>query len=162
MIAAPNREGTMAPGATVDLKAADFQRVLNVNVLGPFLCARESLKRMKERGGGRIINIGSISAYSPRPDGAIYTTSKFALQGLSQSLSLDARPYNVAVGIIHPGNVRSELLSADVIYEREKAEGFIEPEDVAQCVLSMASLPYSVNILELTVIPTKQPLVGRG
>jgi NAD(P)-dependent dehydrogenase (short-subunit alcohol dehydrogenase family) len=152
----------MAPGATVDLAAKDFDRVMKVNVLGPFLCAREALKRMKTQGGGRIINMGSISAQSPRPDGAAYTTSKFALLGLSQSLSLDARQYNVGVGIVHPGNVRSELLSPEVIAEREKAEGFIEPEDVAQCVVAMASMPYSTNILELTVIPTRQPLVGRG
>ena len=152
----------MAPGPTVDLPGADFERVLKVNVLGPFLCSREALKRMKTRGGGRIINIGSISAYSPRPDGASYTTSKFALQGLSQSLALDARKDNIAVGIIHPGNVRSELLNPAQIAEREETEGFIEPEDVAECVLTMASMPYSANILEMTVIPTKQPLVGRG
>lgn len=152
----------MAPGATIDLTASDFDRVMKVNVLGPFLCAREALKRMKTQGGGRIINMGSISAQSPRPDGAAYTTSKFALSGLSQSLALDARQYNVGVGIVHPGNVRSELLSPEVIAEREKAEGFINPEDVAQCVVTMASMPYSANILELTVMPTRQPLVGRG
>lgn len=152
----------MAPGVTTELKAAEFERVMRVNVLGPFLCAREALKRMKEQGGGRIINVGSISAYSPRPDGATYTTSKFALQGLTYSLALDARPFNVAVGIIHPGNVQSELLSPAMIEERGKSEGFISPDDVAQSVLSMASLPYSANILELTVIPTRQPLVGRG
>lgn len=153
----------MAPGPTTELSGADFERVLKVNVLGPFLCAREALKRMKQSGdGGRIINIGSISAYSPRPDGASYTTSKFALQGLSQSLALDARAHNIAVGIIHPGNVRSDLLNAEQIAEREEAEGFLEPEDVAECVMNMASMPYSANILEMTVIPTKQPLVGRG
>jgi NAD(P)-dependent dehydrogenase (short-subunit alcohol dehydrogenase family) len=154
--------GTMAPGATVDLTAADMQRVLSVNVMGPFLCAREAMKRMKEKNGGRIINIGSISSMSPRPDGATYTTSKFAMQGLSRSLALDGRPYNIAVGCIHPGNVVSELLTPEVIAEREESEGFIQPEDVAQCVLTMSSLPYSANILDLTIIPTKQPLVGRG
>lgn len=152
----------MAPGPTVDLTAADMNRVLSVNVLGPFLCAREAMKRMQKAGGGRIINIGSISAYSPRPDGASYTTSKFAIQGLSQSLALDGRKHNIAVGAIHPGNVVSELLSPEVIAAREETEGFIQPEDVAGCVLTMASLPYSANVLELTVIPTKQPLVGRG
>jgi NADP-dependent 3-hydroxy acid dehydrogenase YdfG len=120
------------------------------------------MKRMKEKNGGRIINVGSISSMSPRPDGATYTTSKFAIQGLSQSLALDGRPYNIAVGCINPGNVVSELLTPEVIAEREASEGFIQPEDVAQCVLTMASLPYSANILDLTIIPTKQPLVGRG
>lgn len=164
--------GTVAAGATVNLSGSDFDRVLKVNVLGPFLCAREALKRMKERnhsaaasangGGGRIINIGSISAHRSRPDNAPYTTSKFALLGLTQSLALDARPYNIAVGIIHPGNVRSELLTPEMIAEREEAEGFLDPDQVADCVLTMARLPYSVNVLELTVLPTRQPFVGRG
>lgn len=120
------------------------------------------MKRMKEQGGGRIINIASISSMSPRPDGVTYTTSKFAIQGLSRSLALDGRPYNIAVGAIHPGNVVSELLTPEVIAEREVTEGFIAPEDVAECVLTMAKLPYSANVLDLTVIPTRQPLVGRG
>lgn len=157
-----NNAGTMVPGATVDLKASDMEKVLSVNVVGPFLCAREAMKRMKVAGGGRIINIASISSMSPRPDGVTYTTSKFAIQGLSRSLALDARAHNIAVGAIHPGNVESELLSPEVIAERKATEGFIQPEDVAECVLTMASLPYSANVLDLTVIPTKQPLVGRG
>lgn len=154
--------GTMVPGATENLTAADMEKVLKVNVLGPFLCAREAMKRMKVAGGGRIINIGSISSSSPRPEGATYATSKFAMQGLSRSLALDCRAYNIAVGSIHPGNVESELLTPEVIAERSATEGFIQPEDVANCVLTMASLPYSANILDLTVIPTKQPFVGRG
>lgn len=75
---------------------------------------------------------------------------------------MDGRKDNIAVGSIHPGNVESELLSPEVIAEREVSEGFIQPEDVAQCVLTMASLPYSANVLDLTVIPTRQPFVGRG
>lgn len=152
----------MVPGPSVDLSAEDLGKVLSVNVVGPFLCAREAMKRMKTAGGGRIINIASISSMSPRPDGLTYTTSKFAIQGLSRSLALDCRPFNIAVGAIHPGNVVSELLSPEVIAEREASEGFIQPENVADCVLSMAKLPYSANVLDLTVIPTKQPLVGRG
>jgi NAD(P)-dependent dehydrogenase (short-subunit alcohol dehydrogenase family) len=139
-----------------------MERVLSVNVLGPFLCAREAMKRMKTAGSGRIINISSISSMSPRPHSVTYTTSKHALQGLSRSLALDGRPYGIAVGAIHPGNVVSELLDPKVIAEREATEGFIQPEDVAACVLTMASLPYSANILDLTVLPTKQPFVGRG
>lgn len=154
--------GTMVPGPTVDLSASDMEKVLSVNVVGPFLCAREAMKRMKIAGGGRIINIASISSISPRPDGVTYTTSKFAIQGLSRSLALDGRDHNIAVGAIHPGNVVSDLLRPEVIAEREATEGFIQPEDVATCVLTMANLPYSANILDLTVIPTKQPFVGRG
>ena len=158
-----NNAGINAPGATVDLTAADFRRVMDTNVVGPFLCAREAMKRMK-RGdcnkGGRIINIGSLSASRPRPDSAPYTTSKFALLGLTHSLALDGRPHNIAVGIIHPGNVASELLSEETKAERAH-EGFLPAEQIAQAVLTMAQMPYESNILELTIAPTAQPFVGR-
>lgn len=146
----------------MDLSGDDFQRVLEVNVLGAFLCSREALKRMKQQGGGRIINVGSVSAYSPRPDTAPYTASKFALLGLTQSLALDARPFRIAVGIIHPGNVKTELLSAQEAADRGAKEGFMDPSHVANCVVTMANLPYSTNLLELTVLPTTMPYIGRG
>ena len=78
------------------------------------------------------------------------------------SLALDARPLGIAVGIVHPGNVKSDLLSPEMLKERGATEGFIAPEAVADCVVTMANLPYDTNVLELTVMPTKQPLVGRG
>eukprot|EP00545_Synedropsis_sp_CCMP1620_P005520 CAMPEP_0119014210 /NCGR_PEP_ID=MMETSP1176-20130426/9416_1 /TAXON_ID=265551 /ORGANISM="Synedropsis recta cf, Strain CCMP1620" /LENGTH=243 /DNA_ID=CAMNT_0006967361 /DNA_START=23 /DNA_END=750 /DNA_ORIENTATION=+ len=154
-----NNAGTAATGATTELSAADFDWVMKVNVTGPFLCSREAMKQMKGNDdGGRIINIGSISSDAPRPDSAPYTTSKFAIRGLTQSLALDGRQFNIAVGMIHPGNVRSSLLSKEEIARREATEGFIEPEDVATCVVTMANMPSSANVLELTVIPTRQPL----
>lgn len=156
-----NNAGTNAAGATVDLSASDFQRVMNVNVLGPFLCSREAMKRMKTAGGGRIINIGSLSAKSPRADSAPYTASKFALLGLTHSLSVDGRAHNIAASIVHPGNVQSELLTPETIAERQ-CEGFLQPVDVAECVVNMAASPLSVNILEITILPTQQPMVGRG
>jgi NAD(P)-dependent dehydrogenase (short-subunit alcohol dehydrogenase family) len=156
-----NNAGINSPGATVDLSGADFEYVMKVNVLGPFLCSQQAFKRMKIMGGGRIINIGSLSSASPRPDSAPYTTSKFALQGLSTSLALDGRSHGISVGIINPGNVKSELLSEEVIRER-KHEGFLEPKEVADCVVHMASLPYTANVLEMTLLPTPQPFVGRG
>lgn len=177
-----NNGGINIAGAAEDLTAKDLETVLGTNVVGAFLCSREALKRMKVEassspsfqstqppsdsagggGGGRIINIGSISAQSPRPNSVTYTTSKFAMLGLTQSLALDARAHGVAVGIIHPGNVVSDIISAEDLKVRGATEGFLQPEDVAQCVLTMAMLPYSANVLELTVIPTTQPLVGRG
>jgi len=159
-----NNAGVAINGETEKMSGDAFSWVMNVNVVGPFLCSREALKRMKSpsKGGGRIINIGSISAISPRPDSAPYTTSKFAVMGLTQSLALDARPYNVAVGMIHPGNVMSAIMSPEEAARREKEEGFLRPEDVANSVLAMASMPYHANVLEMTVIPTRQPLVGRG
>ena len=149
---------TTAKKTVEELSAKDMKDVLDVNVVGAFLCSREAIKRMKRKqkkekkssstlatrgeeeeirnadngSGGRIINIGSISSKSPRPQSIPYTTSKFALQGLSQSLSLDCRHSNIAVGIIHPGNVQSELLSPEDIQQRKETEGFICADDVAQ------------------------------
>ena len=156
-----NNAGTSVNGETMDLSGDDFDWVMKVNVVGPFLCAREAMKRMSKVGGGRIINVGSISAISPRPHSAPYTASKFALNGLSRSLALDGRGHNVSVGIIHPGNVKSDLLTEEIIASRQH-EGFLEPDEVADCVVTMASMPPCTNVLEMTVIPTKQPLVGRG
>ncbi|KAL1526216.1 hypothetical protein AB1Y20_014942 [Prymnesium parvum] len=157
-----NCAGIAIGGQTESLSSHDFSRVLAVNVLAPFICSKFAIRQMKARGGGRIINIGSISAESPRPDSAPYTTSKFALAGLTRSLALDGRQHNIAVGIIHPGNVISELLSPEEIERRRKTEGFISPDDVAACVQTMAGLPLSANVLEMSVMPTSQPLVGRG
>ena len=157
-----NSAGIMKGGPTETLSAQVFSEVLSVNVVGPFICAREAFKQMMQHGGGRIINIGSIASESPRPDSAPYTTSKFAISGLTRSLALDGRQHNIAVGAIHPGNVLSDLLSADEIARREQTEGFITADDVAACVMTMVDLPASASVLELSVIPTKQPLVGRG
>jgi len=149
-------------GQPEDLSVKEFSHVMDVNVLGPFLCSREAIKRMKSKNtSGRIINIGSISAISPRPVSAPYTTSKFALLGLTQSLHIDAREFNIAVGIIHPGNVMSSMITPQM--EKERGfEGFMDVDDLAGCVSQMASLPHSTNVFEMTVMPNKQPLVGRG
>ena len=156
-----NNAGTAVDGATVDLSGSDFDWVMKVNVTGCFLCAREAMKGMTKCGGGRIINIGSLSALAPRPHSAPYTTSKFALNGLSRSLALDGRDDNIAVGIIHPGNIKSSLLTEETIASRQH-EGFLEADEIAKCVLTMATLPPHANVLEMTVAPTPQPLVGRG
>ena len=176
-----NSAGIMnAATPTVDLTADVFTNLLAVNVTGPFLTAREAFKHMKEsrlpvgdsnlidgcRGaacrGGRIVNVGSIAAFSARPNGAAYATSKAALQGLTRSLALDGRASGIAVGICHPGNVLSEFLSPEEIARRRECEGLITPDDVAASVMAMLSLPLTTNVLELTVIPTSQPYVGRG
>lgn len=154
-----NNAGTNIDKPLSELSGSDFEWVMKVNVLGPFLCSREAIKKMAR--GGRIINIGSLSAMSPRPNSTAYTTSKFALNGLSRTLALDGREMGISVGIIHPGNVASDLLSEEMIRAREH-EGFMDANDVAECVLTMASMPPTTNVLELTVIPTTQPFVGRG
>lgn len=163
-----NNAGINVPGATISLSVSDFERVMQVNVTGPFLCSREAMKRMQAKDdagkpfGGRIINIGSLSAQSPRPDACPYTTSKFALLGLTKSLALDGRNHGISVGIIHPGNVVSDLLTEEMIRERKETEGFLSPEDVAECVLTMVTMPATANVFEMTVLPTRQAFVGRG
>lgn len=158
-----NCAGVAGGGPTVEMSGASFSHVLAVNVTGTFLCAREAMKQMcAAGGGGRIVNVGSISAQAPRPHAAAYCASKFAVDGLTRSLALDGRPHGISVGVVHPGNVISELLSPQEIERRRAAEGFIEPADVAASVMLMATLPLSANVLELTVMPTTQPLVGRG
>lgn len=153
---------------TLELSGGDFRKTLDVNVLGMFLCSREAFHHMmtkSENGdeGGRIINVGSISSISPRPHSTAYTASKFAVEGLTQALSLDGRKHGIAVGVIHPGSVPSAMMSKEEI-ERRKVEegGLLHANDVAHAVLSMATLPKGANVLGLTILPTAQPLVGRG
>lgn len=158
-----NNAGTLVGGKTEEISVDDFNRVMNVNVTGPFICAKEAIKQMKARnGGGRIINIGSLSAICSRQDSATYTTSKFGLLGLTHSLAIDCRDHGIAVGIIHPGNVYSNLWATKDPADAEKNEGFLQKEDVANAVLTMANLPYTSNIFEMTIHPTRQPFLGRG
>lgn len=158
-----NNAGIATGGDPVDISADTFSSVMEVNVLGPFLCSREAFRHMRQRGnGGRILNVASISSMSPRPHSAPYTASKYALQGLSRSFALDGRPHGIAVSTIHPGNVASDLLSPEEIARRQESEGLMAPEDVAASVLHMCSMPPGTNVLDMTVVPTRQPLVGRG
>jgi NAD(P)-dependent dehydrogenase (short-subunit alcohol dehydrogenase family) len=155
-----NNAGTAARSATEELSLAEWQRVLDVNITGPFLCSREALKIMKRQGGGRIINIGSISARMPRPNSAPYTTTKFALEGLTRSLALDGRAHGIAVSIIHPGNALSGLWRGNE--ERARKEGVMPLEEVARIALLVATLPPEMNLLESVVLPVTQPFIGRG
>lgn len=159
-----NSAGLMHPPTkTEELPAAKFNSLMNVNVTGAFICAKEAIKTMKRKGGGRIINIGSIAAIAPRGDAVAYTVSKFAMEGLTKSLALDGRPHNIAVGVVHPGNVLSDLITpAEVQARRAKGEDFMDPKVVANSVLMMAALPPGTTCLELVVMPTVQPLIGRG
>lgn len=152
-----NNAGISGPGG-IEMEAAEFRRILDVNVVGCFLCAQAAFRHGVER----IINVGSISAMAPRPDSTAYTTSKFALDGLTRSLALDGRKRGIACGVIHPGNVASDLLSPEEFEHRRQTEGLLEADHVARSVLLMASMPPEANVLELCVVPTTQPLVGRG
>jgi NAD(P)-dependent dehydrogenase (short-subunit alcohol dehydrogenase family) len=166
-----NNAGTGAPGTVMleDLTFAQWQAVVNTNLTGPFLCTQEAYKIMKAQSprGGRIINNGSISAQAPRPNSSPYTSTKHAITGLTKSTALDGRKYDIACGQIDIGNAASAMT------ERMKegvpqANGTMMPEptmdveDVARSVVFMASLPLDSNVLTMTVMATKMPLVGRG
>jgi NAD(P)-dependent dehydrogenase (short-subunit alcohol dehydrogenase family) len=159
-----------APAMVETVLFSDFERVLKTNVSGPFLCARTAMSMMARRGGGRIINNGSISAHVPRPGSACYTTSKHALLGLTKCIALDGRALNVACGQIDFGNVVSEMSRAtnkvDTGALQANGTYMVEPsmslKDAADTFWAMANLPLEVNILQMTVMASAMPFVGRG
>jgi NAD(P)-dependent dehydrogenase (short-subunit alcohol dehydrogenase family) len=155
-----NNAGVAAPDAVETLKLEDWQRVIDVNVTGAFLCAREAFRLMKPAGGGRIINIGSISAKVPRHKSAAYTTSKFALEGLTRSLALDGRAYGIAVSVLQPGNTDTPIWHG--AEEKARKEGLMAAEEVARVAVLIASLPADVNLYESVVLPVTMPFLGRG
>ena len=165
-----NNAGNNVPAAPVgDVPVSDFIKVMNVNILGAFICARGAfnLMRRQDPQGGRIINNGSISAYVPRPGSAPYTTSKHAITGMTRTISLDGRPYNIACGQIDIGNTASDMTSqmgagvpqADLSI---KPEPVMDVSNVANSVLHMADLPLEANVQFITVKATAMPFIGRG
>ncbi len=165
-----NNAGMSAPGINLeDLTPQQWLDVVNVNLSGVFYCTQEAFKIMKSQTprGGRIINNGSISAQSPRPNSAPYTASKHAITGLTKSTSLDGRKYDIACGQIDIGNAATNMTSR-MTGGVPQADGSMQPEprmdveDVARSVVFMASLPLDSNVLTMTVMATKMPLVGRG
>ncbi len=165
-----NNAGTGAPPVPLEeLTIEQWRRVIDVNLTGVFLCTRAAFRLMKAQipRGGRIINNGSISAHTPRPNSSPYTASKHAITGLTKSTSLDGRKYDIACGQIDIGNAETEM-TARMKEGAAQANGTnaIEPtmdvECVARAVVYMASLPLDANVLFLTVMATKMPFVGRG
>jgi len=165
-----NNAGTGAPPIPMeDLSFEQWKTVLDVNLTGPFLCTQEAIRLMKSQTpqGGRIINNGSISASTPRPNSIAYTATKHAVTGLTKSASLDGRKYDIAVGQIDIGNAATDL-AAPMARGIPQANGDIAVEplmDVAivgQSVVHMASLPLEANVMFHTVMATKMPFAGRG
>jgi NAD(P)-dependent dehydrogenase (short-subunit alcohol dehydrogenase family) len=143
--------------------------VIDVNLTGSFLCAQAAFRQMKKQSpqGGRIINNGSISAYAPRPDSAPYTASKHAISGLTRTISLDGRKYNIACCQVDVGNAMTGLAErmAKGVKQADgtvKVEPMIDVTDVAKSVLFMANQPLNVNIYHLMVMATDMPYAGRG
>ena len=165
-----NNAGTGAPRIpTEDLPVEDWKRVVDVNLTGAFLCAREAIRVMKNQTpkGGRIINNGSISAHSPRPDTVAYTSTKHAITGLTKSIALDGRKHDIACSQIDIGNADTPM-GGSMKRGVPQANGEIRAEpvmDAAHCgdaVAWIAELPPDANVLFMTVMATKMPFVGRG
>jgi NAD(P)-dependent dehydrogenase (short-subunit alcohol dehydrogenase family) len=165
-----NNAGTGAPAVPIeDLTFAQWRAVVDVNLTGAFLCARAAVRQMKRQTpqGGRIINNGSISAHAPRPNSAPYTATKHAITGLTKSLALDGRAFDIACGQIDIGNAATEMTERmkEGVPQADgtvKVEPRMDPAHVAGAVVYMASLPLDTNVLFLTVMATRMPFVGRG
>lgn len=165
-----NNAGTAAPGIPMeDLTYEQWNAVIGVNLTGAFLCAQEAIKLMKAQNprGGRIINNGSLSAHVPRPNSAPYTVTKHAITGLTKSISLDGRKYDIACGQIDIGNAATEMTEkmASGVPQADgtrMVEARIDVQHIADAVLYMAALPLDANVQFMTVMATKMPYIGRG
>ena len=165
-----NNAGMGAPAIPMeDLSVAQWRSVVDVNLTGSFLCAQEAIRIMKAQSpmGGRIINNGSISAHAPRPNSVAYTSTKHAITGLTKSISLDCRKYDIACSQIDIGNADTAMggrMKAGVPQANGQimAEAVMDVAHVASAVLYMAELPLEANVQFMTIMATKMPFVGRG
>jgi len=163
-----NNAGIFTPAAPIDeIPVADWMDAVNVNLTGMFLCARAAFGQMRRQDpqGGRIINNGSVSAHVPRPGSVTYTATKHGVTGLTRSLSLDGRDFNIACGQIDIGNARSDLLEALAKSLEAKGEApppMIDVKLVSEAVLRMAELPLNANVQFQTLMATQMPYIGRG
>ena len=163
-----NNAGMFGPQTTIDeIALDDWKQVVDVNLTGMFLCARAAFRQMRHQTpqGGRIINNGSISAFTPREGSICYTTTKHGVSGLTKTLSLDGRAFDIACGQIDIGNARTDLV---LNLEKTRAAQGLEPlpsmdvQDVARSVFHMANLPSEANVQSMMVMATKMPHIGRG
>ncbi|EMD39590.1 hypothetical protein CERSUDRAFT_80971 [Gelatoporia subvermispora B] len=165
-----NNAGMNSPQVPIEeLSLQQFQQVINANLIGPFLCTREAIRIFKSQTpqGGRIINNGSISAYTPRPHSAPYTSSKHAILGLTKSTSLDGRAYNIACTEIDIGGARTDMAighSAGALQPdgRVISEALFDAEHVGNTIAYIADLPLDVTVLTVNIMATGMPYVGRG
>ncbi len=155
-----NNAGAFDGGRIDTLSLAAWNNVIGACLTGAFLCSRAAFRIMKEQGGGRILNIGSISAQRPREGSVPYSSAKFGLWGLTNAVALDGRPYGIIASCLHPGNVRVEW-RADTKAKMNQ-EPMMETETIARAALAMLTLPADVNFLEAIVLPKDQLYLGRG
>jgi len=165
-----NNAGVNAPGIPLeDLSLDQWKSVVDINLTGMFLCIREAFRVMKVQSprGGRIINNGSISATTPRPNSIAYTSTKHAVSGLTKTASLDGRKYDIAVGQIDIGNAATDMamrMAKGVLQANGEVavEPLMDVNIVGQSIVYMASLPLEANVMFHTVMATKMPFAGRG
>ena len=164
-----NAGGNVPPTPLDELTLEQWQAVVDVNLTGLFLCARQAMRMMKQQQprGGRIINNGSVSAHTPRPLSAPYTATKHAVTGLTKSIALDGRPFDIACGQIDIGNAATPMTArmAEGVLQADlslRPEPTIDADHVARAVLYMADLPLDTNVLTMTVMATQMPFAGRG
>lgn len=155
-----NNAGVFDGGPLDQLSLDVWNKVIGTCLTGPFLCSRAAYVIMKGQGGGRILNVGSISAQRSRPESAPYTAAKFGLRGLTQAVALDGRPHGIVCSCLHPGNVRVERRQESG--ERMDTEPMMSTETIAQAALAMLTVPPDVNFLEAIVLPRDQIYLGRG
>jgi NAD(P)-dependent dehydrogenase (short-subunit alcohol dehydrogenase family) len=161
-----NNAGATDGAPLTEISTAMWDKVIATNLKGPFLCTRAAMRIMKRQGGGRILNIGSISAQRPRMNAAPYAASKFGLSGLTMVTALEGREYGVSACCLHPGNVRLEV-SDDQAGALTGVAGYssepkMNPAEIAEVATLMVSLPPHMNMLEAIVLPVKQDYLGRG
>ena len=165
-----NNAGIMLKGALIDeIAVQDWRDLIDINLTGSFICARAAFHQMRKQlpQGGRIINNGSISAHAPRWGSVAYTASKHAITGLTKTLSLDGRPFDIACSQIDIGNALTDMARTMTTGMPQadgsmKVEAVMDVAHVAQAVLHMASLPLEVNVQFMNIMATKMPFVGRG
>jgi len=165
-----NNAGVFGPAGAVDeLTVNGWRQIVDTNLTGAFLCAHHAVRMMKAQQprGGRIINNGSISAHSPRPGSAGYTATKHAITGLTKSIALDGREFDIACGQIDIGNAAT-VMTSGISRGAQQADGSVMPEatfdarHAATAVRYMAELPLDANVQFLTIMATKMPFIGRG
>ncbi|GAW34210.1 glucose 1-dehydrogenase 2 [Roseovarius sp. A-2] len=160
-----NNAGSFGRAAMIDeLGYDEWRQVVEVNLHGMFLCAQAAFGQMRRQQpqGGRIINNGSISAHAPREGSVAYTTTKHAITGLTKTLSLDGRAYDIACGQIDIGNARTELLEGIIAANPDTPPPTMDVAEVGRTVLHMAELPPEANVQFMTLMATKMPYIGRG
>jgi NAD(P)-dependent dehydrogenase (short-subunit alcohol dehydrogenase family) len=154
-----NNAGAFDGGPLDELSLEAWDKVIAVNLRAPFLCTRAAMQRMKRQGGGRIINIGSISAQRVRFGSAPYSASKHGIWGLTQVTALEGREHGITCCCLHPGNIQVERRLTDRV---EDSEPMMSIDEIAEVAVLMATLPPHVEMLEAIVLPREQLYVGRG